>query len=281
MLARASRAFTARVLRRFDAQVAAADPPVERLYGPPLAAVAYRNHALQSRVPTTYGYNPLELAAYAAYTEAAATANLRLISGLAANYQLSGGQLAPLDGALPMAYFAHSVLFVADQSAAVQGLTNLEPATTTLVEGAQPRVEADPSARVSVLLSEPKAVTLRYASVTPNLLRVAIPIYPGWQATLGDGQELSLVTVDAAFIGVLVPAGGRNPPRLHAALVLAWRTAQRPGAPGRHARLPHDKTSVTHWVKAQPVTATSRRMRLLRALCSTSASPSASSTGGT
>ena len=135
-----------RVLQAFDTQVAAADPPVERLYGPPLAAVAYRNHALQSRVPTTYGYNPLELAAYAAYTEAAATANLRLISGLAANYQLSGGQLAPLDGALLMAYFAHSVLFVADQSAAVQGLTNLEPATTTLVEGAQSRVEADPSA---------------------------------------------------------------------------------------------------------------------------------------
>ena len=34
-----------------------------RLYGPPLAAVGYRNHALQSHVETTYGYNPLELAA--------------------------------------------------------------------------------------------------------------------------------------------------------------------------------------------------------------------------
>ena len=64
-----------------------------------------------------------------------------------------------------------------------------------------------PRRSVSVVLSEPEAVTLRYASATPNLLRVAIPIYPGWHATLGDGQELSLVTVDAAFIGVLVPAG--------------------------------------------------------------------------
>jgi len=33
---------------------------------PPLAAVGYRNHPLQSRVETTYGYNPLELAGYAA-----------------------------------------------------------------------------------------------------------------------------------------------------------------------------------------------------------------------
>ncbi len=36
-----------------------------------MAAVGYRNHPLQSRVPTTYGYNPLELAGYAEYADAA------------------------------------------------------------------------------------------------------------------------------------------------------------------------------------------------------------------
>jgi Bacterial membrane protein YfhO len=194
-------------LQAFDARVQAADPPVERVYGPPRAAVAYRNHALQSRVPTTYGYNPLELAAYAAYTQAAAGTNPRLVSGLAANYQLSGVQLTRLDRAVPLAYFAHDILVVADQAAAVQALNYLDPATTTLVLGAPPRVEANPSASVNVVVREPEALTLHYASATPNLLRVAIPIYPGWQATLGDGQELSLVTLDAAFIGVLVPAG--------------------------------------------------------------------------
>jgi hypothetical protein len=193
-----------RTLLAFDAQVAAAAPPVERVYGPPLAAVAYRNHALQSRVPTTYGYNPLELATYAAYTQAAEEDNPRLVAGLAANYEFSADQLTPLDGALPLAYFAHDVVAVADQ---VPALSYLDPATTTLITGAQPRVEADWSASVSVVAQQPDKLTLRYASPTPDLLRVAIPMYPGWHATLGDGQQLSLVTVDAAFIGIIVPAG--------------------------------------------------------------------------
>jgi uncharacterized membrane protein YfhO len=49
-------------------------------------------------------------------------------------------------------------------------------------------------------------VTLAYTSATPNLLRTAIPVYPGWRATL-DGRDLELVTVDAAFVGVVVPPG--------------------------------------------------------------------------
>ena len=63
----------------------------ERLYGPPLAAVGYRNHPLQSHVETTYGYNPLELAAYAEYADAAES-NPRLVDGLAATHRLSVSQ---------------------------------------------------------------------------------------------------------------------------------------------------------------------------------------------
>ncbi|MBV9598178.1 MAG: YfhO family protein [Chloroflexi bacterium] len=196
-----------RTLQAFDAQVAAADPPVERVYGPPLAAVAYRNHALQSRVPTTYGYNPLELASYAAYTDAAAGANPRLIGGLAANYELvEADRIAPLPHALPLAYVAHNVVDVADQAAARQALLGLDPATTTLVTGNAPPVGADATATVSVVQREADGVMLRYTSARPNLLRVAIPWYPGWHATL-DGRELTLVTVDEAFIGIEVPPG--------------------------------------------------------------------------
>ena len=49
--------------------------------GPPMTAVGYRNHPLQSRVETTYGYNPLELAAYAEYADAAES-NPRLVDRL-------------------------------------------------------------------------------------------------------------------------------------------------------------------------------------------------------
>jgi len=44
-------------LREFSTRLSALNPPVQRLYGQQQAAVVYRNHALQSRVETTYGYN--------------------------------------------------------------------------------------------------------------------------------------------------------------------------------------------------------------------------------
>jgi hypothetical protein len=193
-------------LQAFDARVAAAEPPVQQLYGPPLAAVAYRNHALQSRVPTTYGYNPLELASYAAYADAAATDNPQLIAGLAANYRWEGDQLALFADTLPLAYFAHTLVLVADQDAARQALRSLDPATETLVTGSTPDVQLDPAASVSVVAHDAEGLTLRYTSATPNLLRVAIASYPGWHASL-DGRELPLVPLDATFVGVEVPPG--------------------------------------------------------------------------
>ena len=72
-------------LSDLHSQLLAQQPAVQRLYGPPLTAVAYRNHALQSRVETTYGYNPLELLGYAEYADAA-EANPRLVDGFAANF---------------------------------------------------------------------------------------------------------------------------------------------------------------------------------------------------
>ncbi len=195
-----------RALAAFDVEARAANPPIQRVYGPPLAAVAYRNHALQSRVATTYGYNPLELASYAAYTETAAGANPALIAGLAANYQLSGEQLSPLSGALPMAYFAHTLTVVPDATAAASALASLDPAESTLVTGVEPSVRGDPSATVAVVARADNELTLHYTSATRNLLRVAIPAYPGWRATL-NGEDLTLLTVDATFTGVVVPAG--------------------------------------------------------------------------
>ena len=196
-----------RALRAFDAHVAATQPPVERLYGPPLAAVAYRNHGLQSRTPTTYGYNPLELASYAAYTRAAAEDNPGLIAGLAANYELvAAEQVSPLTGALPLAYFAHTLVPVRDQDAARQALSELDPATMTLVTGSAPPVAPDPAAVVTVVTRDEAGLTLHYTSATPNLLRIAIPFYPGWRATL-EGRDLPLITVDETFIGIEVPAG--------------------------------------------------------------------------
>jgi len=140
------------------------------VYGPPLASVGYRNHGLQTRVETTYGYNPLELAAYADYADAAER-DPSLISGFAATHDLTAdGHVQPAISALPLAYFPSG-------------------AGTAIVLGGS---EA--------------SLTVHYAARAQDLLRVAIPFYPGWAATL-NGHGLSLTRTDGAFTGVTVPAG--------------------------------------------------------------------------
>jgi hypothetical protein len=197
-------------LEAFGRQVAAAQPPVERVYGPPMAEVGYRNHALQSRMATTYGYNPLELAAYAAYT-AAAESDPRLVAGLAPSHRLvddDEAALQPVDDRLPLATFVTNPVVVADDAEATQRLADGDPRTGTLVVGPLPPVEADPSPTAAITAQGLDSLEVHYASRTPNLLRVAIPNYPGWQAVdVGSGATLPLVGVDRAFIGVLVPPG--------------------------------------------------------------------------
>jgi hypothetical protein len=194
-------------LAAFQAQVSAANPPVQRVYGQELSAVGYRNHALQSRVETTYGYNPLELSAYADYA-AAAEDNPRLIGGLAASHRLlANSQLEPQPGALPLAYFANMVVSVADQTSAQTALQQLDPSQATIVESSELLpLQPDPSATVSVHDRGLDSLDLHYVSRTPNLLRIALPLYPGWQATL-DGTPLPTLPADGAFIGVVVPPG--------------------------------------------------------------------------
>jgi hypothetical protein len=172
---------------------------VERLYGEPLTAVGYRNHALQSRVETTYGYNPLELAAYADYIETAET-NPRLVVGLAATDRLApDGRVSPNLAALPLAAFARATTTDTE-------LADLDPNLETRVTNPL-AVTPDASATVTVLERGADYLILRYRSATPtNLLRVAIPAYPGWRAELGPA-ELPLVTLDRAFTGIVVPAG--------------------------------------------------------------------------
>jgi hypothetical protein len=212
----------------FADRLARANPPVGRLYGPPLSTVGYRNHPLQSRVPATYGYNPLELRGYAEYAEIAEE-NPRLVDGFAANARLDpDGTIAALPTALPEAYVVQRVVSVPDEAALREALTTLDPVGASIVVGTPPELadvivpRADatvvqPSVvgcaaggtaadRVSVLDRADAAIALRVATGCTALVRVAIPAYPGWRARL-DGQDadLPIVTLDGAFIGIVVP----------------------------------------------------------------------------
>lgn len=157
-------------LGMFATEVGASPTPVQRVYGPPLASVGYRNHGLQSRVETTYGYNPLELAAYADYA-AGAEANSGAQAGFAATHELTAdAHLQARAEALPLAYFPSGA------------------GTATLLARSE------------------DGLTVHYAASAQDVLRVAIPFYPGWTASL-NGLTLQLTPVDGAFTGVVVPAG--------------------------------------------------------------------------
>jgi hypothetical protein len=197
-------------IRSFEAQLDAARPPVARLYGPPATAIGYRNHALQSHIETTYGYNPLELEGYAAYADAAET-NPRLVDGLAASHRLevgAGGEvtLQADRHALPLAFFARRLVSMPNAASVRASLFELDPAEATVVVGPLPTALYDPSASVTVSDRGEDRATLHYRSASPNLLRIAIPSYPGWRATL-DGVDLPTLSVDGALLGVVVPAG--------------------------------------------------------------------------
>ncbi|HEY0582170.1 MAG TPA: YfhO family protein, partial [Chloroflexota bacterium] len=92
--------------------------------------------------------------------------------------------------------------------AADAALATLDPTWETLVIGSTPPPIAEPDERASVTIVDRAAdrLTLHYRTATQSLLRLAMPTYAGWHARLA-GRELTTLTVDRAFIGVLVPSG--------------------------------------------------------------------------
>ena len=50
---------------------------------------------------------------------------------------------------------------------------------------------------------------MHYRATRPALLRVSIPYFPGWQATI-DGVSCPILRVDYAFMGLIVPPGEKD-----------------------------------------------------------------------
>jgi hypothetical protein len=197
-------------IRSLQRELATVQGQVGRVYGDPMTSIGYRNHPLQVGIEATYGYNPLELALYSDY-EGTASDNPRLIDGLAATHRIvidRDGMLRaePNPTALPLAYFPPRIRAVPDAAAALQALATLDPARETLVYEPVPPLQPAEGATATVVVRADDAMRIRYSSPTPNLLRVGIPRYPGWRATL-NGSELPTLTVDYALLGVLVPPG--------------------------------------------------------------------------
>jgi hypothetical protein len=180
-----------------------------------LPAFGPLNHPLDLHLEATYGYNPLILTRYNDYRQALVR-NPKLLAGMNASRQLdrSRGAVIQVPDALPRAYFAKSI--------GSASLDALDPSTQTMVEGASPVTDA--SAVVLSIESKEQELRVKYRATAKAFLRVAIPYFPGWRATV-DGARLPILAADHAFQGVEVPPGEKEVAFRYSSTYFGWGAA--------------------------------------------------------
>ncbi|MCU1238451.1 MAG: hypothetical protein JWP63_6418 [Candidatus Solibacter sp.] len=184
--------------------------PMHRIYMPfASAALGPLNGTLDSRIEATYGYNPLELARYHKYMEAAAS-NAKLLNGLSVTAIIdpTKGSLQANGDRLPRIFAPERVTAVRTKEEAAARLAALDPAKEAVVEGGS-EIAQNGGATVQITAYEGDLYRAKYQATHPTLLRIATPYFPGWLAEV-DGRALPVVPVDLALMGVVVPEGSHE-----------------------------------------------------------------------
>ena len=174
-------------------------PYVTNFFGP-------LNSSLESHTEATYGYNPLELARYAHYLETV-DQNPRLLNGLAVTNKMdtARGTIVENPDALPRVSIPPEVTFAADPNDAAAKLPTLDPARAAILE-APPRRLDSAGATARILNYQDDLYRVHYSCPGDCLLRIAVPYFPGWAATV-DAHPADAYRADFALSGVIVPAG--------------------------------------------------------------------------
>jgi hypothetical protein len=188
--------------------IAATQPALTRFDEPRNGlALGPFDHALDLKLETTSGYFALEPRRTSEYRDAIAR-NPKLRDGINASrfVNLQALTLEVNPNVLPRAYFPKSVSDVASGAASKQALETLDPAAGSVALSPHAAIRQDPLATASVVAHAESAYQVRYRAASPSLLKLSETWFPGWHATLGSA-ELPIVSVDHAFMGVVVPAG--------------------------------------------------------------------------
>jgi len=186
-------------------------PPFTRFEAPDqLAAMGPMNHPLDLRLEATYGYNPLQLSYYSEFRQAMAR-NPKLRDSLAVSRVLDAktGALTENPTRLPRAYFPKEVVTVSSDGEGRQALESLDPPRQMLLTGPHPSVPQDPDATATIEAEGEQAYLVNYKVATSSVLRLSLPYFPGWQATV-DGAPCTILRADHAMTAVVVPAGEKQ-----------------------------------------------------------------------
>jgi hypothetical protein len=185
-------------------------PPVTRFDGGRRAVVGPQDYPLDLRMEDTTGYGALPMRDYMAYL-ALMRRNPKLRDGLNVSAYMTEdqGRVVSNPSVLPRVYFPKSIEDVGTRLEAARKLDTIDPHLQSVALAPHSPILQDPAATATVLSYDEESYRVRYHSASPALLRLSVPYYPGWHAIV-DGKELPLVHVDAALIGVVVPAGDRE-----------------------------------------------------------------------
>ena len=190
--------------------VARAVPPLTRFGGGRRAPVGLQNYGLDLHLETTAGYAALPIGDYMRYL-AVMKRNPNLRDGLNVSAYLTADLAGVASNAsvLPRVYFPKSIVDAGNKAEALRAIQTLDPRLQSVALLPHSPIRQDPAATAAVLSYNEESYRIRYHAVSPALLRLSVPYYPGWRATV-DGQQLPIVHVDLALMGVVVPAGDRE-----------------------------------------------------------------------
>jgi hypothetical protein len=184
--------------------------PLYRIWAPADSPVfGPLNGSLDAGTEVTYGYNPLELSRYADYLDAA-NSNPKLLNGLAVTNKVDMKRSA-IDvnpDHLARISAAPQVRFASSPEAARAALNTLDPAESAVVEAPEQALPPLAREKAAAEVAEYRGdfYRVRYSTPTECLLRIAVPFFPGWEASV-DGKAVNVLAVDYALSGVIVPAG--------------------------------------------------------------------------